>query len=435
MPAAVNTRIWDYAFYNCSSLKSIVFPKGVENIRLWAFFNTPYQGIEVYNFALSLQGQSEGPTGLNPSKIHVPEGWGHSAAWSPIDGALVYDLQSISSLSINKTSLSIEEGATSTLQCIIAPTNASVKTLHWSSNNTDVAVVDNNGMVTGINKGTATITATSLDGSNLSVSCIVKVCRLTENLIDGEPFSNDENQKISTLTFTKAFAASTVGNWNAFYVPMSINVEEYAGKLDFAEIYAFCATVDTNGDGTVDANDENYLFVRPVKRGCIKPNVPYLIRPHEAKTYVINSADNILYKSMEGKVEFSTTLDKFTVTGLNDAFTVTAGDNNYYVTTAGKLSYRATGSTTVKANRWIMHRESKEYGTNGSGASEVKEYRIFTIGEDMDEETAIEAIKNSSDAININSGTIFTLDGKKVNTTHNFPNGIYIKNGKKYLVK
>ena len=82
-----------------------------------------------------------------------------------------------------------------------------------------------------------------------------------------------------------------------------------------------------------------------------------------------------------------------------------------------------------------MHREPKEYGTSGSGASEVKEYRIFTIGEDMDEETAIEAIKNSSDAIHINSGTIFTLDGKKVNVTHNLPNGIYIKNGKKYLVK
>ena len=340
------------------------------------------------------------------------------------------------SITLDKTSYSMYEEEEIQLTATVLPTTTSDKTVVWKSNNESIATVKD-GLIKAIAPGVAIVTATTNDGTDLVAKCQITVT-LEEpiiELVDGEDYSNTKNQQLDKLTFTKTFAASTVGNWNAFYVPMSINVEEYTGKLDFAEIYAFCATVDTNGDGTVDANDENYLFVRPVKTGCIEANVPYLIRPHEAKTYVINSADNILYKSTEGKVEFSTTRDMFTVTGLNDAFTVTAGDNNYYVTTAGKLSYRATGSTTVKANRWIMHREAKEYGMNGSGAPEAKEYRIFTIGEDMDEETAIEAIKNSTEAINIDSGTIFTLDGKNVNATHDLPNGIYIKNGKKYLVK
>lgn len=251
------------------------------------------------------------------------------------------------------------------------------------------------------------------------------------DLVDGEPYTNATTTTCDKLTFTKTFSASAAGNWNAFYVPMSVNVEEYSGDLDFAEIYAFCATVDTNGDGVVDANDDNFLFVRPVKTGSIKPNVPYLIRPREAKTYVINSADNVLYKATEGKVEFGTTIEKYTVTGLNNSFTVTAGDNNFYVSATGKLNYRTTGSTTVKANRWIMHRESQEYGGgNNNDIAGAKEYRIITMGEDMDEATAIKAINAS----NANNSGVYTLDGRKVNDVKSLPNGIYIKDGNKIFI-
>lgn len=257
----------------------------------------------------------------------------------------------------------------------------------------------------------------------------------TINLVDGENYTNSQSTNCESLTFTKTFSESSVGNWNALYVPMSINVEEYAGELDFAKIYAFCATIDTNGDGMVDADDENFLFVRPVKSGNIKANVPYLIRPHEAKTYTINSADNILHKATEGKVEFSTTEDKYTVTGLNAAFTVTAGDNNYYISTTGNLNYRTSGSTTVKANRWIMHKESTEYGVESGDVNNVKSFRIFTIGEDMDEETAIRMIKGSNPN-NINDDNTYTLNGNKMNTSsQNLQKGIYIKNGKKFIVK
>lgn len=235
-----------------------------------------------------------------------------------------------------------------------------------------------------------------------------------------------------SITYTRNFTNS---NWNALYVPMSINVEDYAGELDFAEIYAFCAMKDTNWDGVVDANDENFLYVSPMKTGCTKPNVPYMIRPKEAKTYEISSADNVLYAKAEGKVEFSTSHDNFTVTGLNEPFTVTAGDNNYYVSTSGSLNYRTTGSTTVKPNRWVMHRESKEYGGGTLTESAAKgSYRIVAIGEDIDEATAIEIIKMQNAGKTANSG-IYTIDGRKVNGEKSLSAGIYIKNGKKFIVK
>lgn len=84
-------------------------------------------------------------------------------------------------------------------------------------------------------------------------------------LVDGETYANPTTATYDKVTFTKTFSTSQVNKWNALYVPMSINVEDYAGELDFAELYAFCATVDTNHDGIVDADDENYLLVHPVK--------------------------------------------------------------------------------------------------------------------------------------------------------------------------
>ena len=53
----------------------------------------------------------------------------------------------------------IETGETLTLMAIVEPWDASDKTVTWSSDKTDVATVDENGVVTGIAEGTATITA------------------------------------------------------------------------------------------------------------------------------------------------------------------------------------------------------------------------------------------------------------------------------------
>ena len=186
LPASM-TNIRKYVFDGCKSLKTVVFPAGVTNIwGLWAFSGTPSGidgGLNVFNFASCLQGQSEGPTGLSPTYIHVPKGWQDSGSYSPISGELVYDLESISSISISNANLNLTEGDVSTLSCSILPSTASVKTLHWSSNNTDVAIVDNNGKVTAIADGSAIITVSSLDGSNLSQKCEVNVEHIPVNNI------------------------------------------------------------------------------------------------------------------------------------------------------------------------------------------------------------------------------------------------------------
>ncbi|WP_459481259.1 Ig-like domain-containing protein [Clostridium saccharoperbutylacetonicum] len=75
-------------------------------------------------------------------------------------------------ISLNKASTNLTIDDSETLIATTTPAGISVK---WSSSDTSVATVDSNGKVTAIGAGTATITATTLDGSNLSASCIVTV--------------------------------------------------------------------------------------------------------------------------------------------------------------------------------------------------------------------------------------------------------------------
>ena len=61
------------------------------------------------------------------------------------------------------------------LKAIVSPTNATNKNVTWSSNNTKIATVDNDGKVKALKVGNAIITATSTDGSNVSAQCKIKV--------------------------------------------------------------------------------------------------------------------------------------------------------------------------------------------------------------------------------------------------------------------
>ena len=86
-----------------------------------------------------------------------------------------------SSLSITEK-LNIHCNKTENIESTILPREADNKTLEWSSDNENVATVDKNGAVKGVNAGTANIIAKTTDGSNLSDTCKVKVDHVVINL-------------------------------------------------------------------------------------------------------------------------------------------------------------------------------------------------------------------------------------------------------------
>ena len=81
----------------------------------------------------------------------------------------------VTGVSISPSSVSIAEGSTSTLTATATPSNATNKSLTWTSSNTAVATVSTSGVVTAVSAGSATITATSVSNTNLSDNSIVTV--------------------------------------------------------------------------------------------------------------------------------------------------------------------------------------------------------------------------------------------------------------------
>ena len=80
----------------------------------------------------------------------------------------------VTNITLDKTELSLYTEGSETLTATIEPDNATNKNVTWSSNNEAVATVDN-GKVTAVKEGTATITVTAQDGSGVSASCSVTV--------------------------------------------------------------------------------------------------------------------------------------------------------------------------------------------------------------------------------------------------------------------
>ena len=80
----------------------------------------------------------------------------------------------VTSVTLNKSTLALETGASGTLTATVAPTDATNKEVTWKSSDTSIATISN-GKVTAVKAGTATITATADDGSGKSATCTVTV--------------------------------------------------------------------------------------------------------------------------------------------------------------------------------------------------------------------------------------------------------------------
>ena len=81
----------------------------------------------------------------------------------------------VSSIKLDKTSASILRGKTVTLKATVSPDDAANKAVAWSSSDKKIATVDAKGVVTGVAKGTATITAKAKDGSGVKATCKITV--------------------------------------------------------------------------------------------------------------------------------------------------------------------------------------------------------------------------------------------------------------------
>ena len=89
-------------------------------------------------------------------------------------------------------SITIKKGTARKVYLTVSPTNASNKTIKYESSNEDVAIVDNNGKVTGIKTGKATIKAITTDGSNKSTEFKIKVIKDSQGYCEFKEVEKDK---------------------------------------------------------------------------------------------------------------------------------------------------------------------------------------------------------------------------------------------------
>lgn len=99
----------------------------------------------------------------NPNLIGAVSPWGSKVQFNLV--------QEVTSLTLDKTVLTLDKGETDKLTATVAPANAYYQTVTWTSSDETVATVDTEGNVTAVNEGSAVITATATDGSGVSASC------------------------------------------------------------------------------------------------------------------------------------------------------------------------------------------------------------------------------------------------------------------------
>lgn len=194
-------------------------------------------------------------------------------------GAECDDNVPVTSVSVNSTA-AVAIGATTTLAATIAPVYATNQTVTWSSDNTAVATVSSEGVVTGVAAGTAHITATTVDGGR-TAQCTITVTEA--QIYWGNGRNNDiaiaysiEYNIDKTLTYTIDVLQSKDG------FVLRINDGNWRDPERVGDVYVYTSE-NTYEVGTVI----NGVFLMPYAGGEASVNFSYTVgETSERQAYI-----------------------------------------------------------------------------------------------------------------------------------------------------
>lgn len=195
------TSIGNYAFYDCSGLKSVYSIAANPPVMAsdYCFYNCD-----------------------NSATLYVPydalSTYKNTAYWYFFKNIYGVDAEGnvlVSEISLNKTNIHLNVNQTYKLSAYVTPVVAANKKVNWSSSNSGVATVDTVGLVTAIADGTAIISATTTDGTNLSASCMVTassipVSSISLNKTSATLYLNQTVQLTATVSPSNATDRSIV---------------------------------------------------------------------------------------------------------------------------------------------------------------------------------------------------------------------------------
>lgn len=167
------------AFSSCSALEEVTLPANLTNLSLNSFYGC--SALKVINsFPAVPPTASNAMNSYNPFSgvpstcvVNVPAG--SAAAYMAIPEWAVLTISegtlpsvtAVSSLTVSPATVNMEVGQSGTVMATVAPSNATDPTIVWQTSAPNVAVVNQSGTVTALANGKATITASTIDGSDI----------------------------------------------------------------------------------------------------------------------------------------------------------------------------------------------------------------------------------------------------------------------------
>lgn len=231
----------------------------------------------------------------------------------------------VTSVTLNKSTLSLDQGSTETLVATVLPTDATNKVVSWVSSNTTLATVDSNGFVTALQPGNCTITAT-VGGKSAVCSLTVVAVPVTVESINIVP----ESLNIKDTETLKIEVEITPSNANTPIVFTSSN-ETVAIVVNgnLVGVSAGTCTITASADGHSDTVAVTVTH-QIVEVTSIALNVSEII---VSPSSVYQLIATVLPANAEDK----------TVSWVSSNPTVATVDNN------GLVTYISDGSCTITA--------------------------------------------------------------------------------------
>ena len=214
----------------------------------------------------------------------------------------------VTSVTLNKTELSLVEGESETLTATVAPANATDKTVTWSSGDATIASVDQNGKVTAMKEGSTTVTAKAGEKSALCTVTVTKpvTFSITPTSVEVEA---DGGTFTVTVTCGTTYHVDSKPGWvtevsvngkvHTFSVPANTSTDERSGVVVFCDDQGTClpCTVKQNGKEVVP------FSITPTSVDVEAGGGTFTVTVTCSTTYHINSKpDWVTEVSVSGKV-------------------------------------------------------------------------------------------------------------------------------------
>ena len=246
------------------SLSTTILPKNATQQEItWTSINP---SVVTVNANGQLTAVSEGTAVIVATAVN-----GGKSAYCAVTVSKKDDTIEVTNLTLTPTNLTLTPGESQTLSANIQPSNATNQTLVWSSNDNKVATVDNNGKVTAVGIGVATISVQTEDGSH-STYCTVQVNAKDNSATTVAVTNISVNPETVTLSLkqTKKIQASVIPS-NAT-----------AKTITYTSANSSVATVSSTG--TIKAVAPGITTIK-VKAGSITKNVTVKVKPAKVTSF------------------------------------------------------------------------------------------------------------------------------------------------------